>query len=174
MASELSSKTLDDISNKIADDIAYAFYQQCIQEKLTVKQSEDLMFLLCSFPESKHHDLHTLGECLLDSFFRQFVYHFCMNPSKEAVQKARQSTVDLMRERFRMSFANITPAMMDYMEGVLDPELFPHNLPVLFAGVSLCLCFFFFFLNSKTACGGRRGSLSGVCSRSLSEKFWDG
>jgi len=96
-----------------------------------------LAFLTCKFPENgSNHDLHAMGVAFINAFYMQFLYERYMNPTPNNIEAIRLYIKRSFIERAQSPVdVKITPSILEYLEGYLDPILFPHNLRVLFGEV---------------------------------------
>jgi hypothetical protein len=138
------SMTTEEMAQLSQDMVHYAIrflHDECLKPSVTNKLHAQLACLLCHYPPSPHHDLHDLGLLVIKTFYMHFLYNRCMNLPPKVSEAMRL----YIRERFQQRAnspldIHITPLALAYLENVLDPVLFPHNLRVLFGDVRCIHC----------------------------------
>ena len=136
----LTSEEMDELSCKITEYAMVFLFQEWVKEAVPTMLGDKIAFLVCHFPTSPHHELQPMGLRFIEAFYMQYVHTRYMNASPAIVEAMRVHIFDLFKARMESPMdTTITPTMMDYLEGVLDPVLFPHNVKALFQEVLLLL-----------------------------------
>lgn len=122
------------LSARTAERMLNFMYSACTDETRESAAFLELASdILCQFPEDTraHHHLHVLAERLVDFFHNHYLLKKLSNPPAELVQNAGAYLRAEVRSHCESLVLHTDPAMVLYLDGFLDPALFPFNVPNL-------------------------------------------
>ena len=124
------------ISELVARAMMDFMYSDWMRQGENQKLIANAAKIVGMFPAHGQTDLHAIGVCLLKYFHQKHMYALFQKQPAGLVDSICAHLNHNLQKESGSLFSDLTPEMKQYLEGFMDPVLFPYNLPFLLSEVS--------------------------------------
>lgn len=136
-----SPEGLKHTSRMVAESALEYMYKHCsTQPPQNARLLELAQTIIRHFPANTRgcHQMNDMARAMVTFIHSHYLLQLLQKPPQQLVSETCMNLRERVETEKRNLFSMMDPALMLYLDGLLDPFLFPHNLPVLFSEVAFC------------------------------------